>query len=119
MKVKDIISRKNIYPVFQPVVSLQTGEVYGYEAFTRIEKNVFHGTPLDLFKKAEEEGCVWDLDKLCRKTAIKMAKRLGLKKKIFKANTPKVEKQKTKFTSAFCPGQLAWSRCATASVSGV
>ncbi len=83
MKVKDIISRKNIYPVFQPVVSLQTGEVYGYEAFTRIEKNVFHGTPLDLFKKAEEEGCVWDLDKLCRKTAIKMAKRLGLKKKLF------------------------------------
>ena len=43
MKVKNaeefykILERKAIYPVFQPIVNLQTGEVAGYEALSRID----------------------------------------------------------------------------------
>lgn len=55
MKVKNadefykILERKAIYPVFQPIVNLQTGDVAGYEALSRIDR---HDTTLmisDLF----------------------------------------------------------------------
>lgn len=84
----DIISRKDIYPVFQPIVSLRSGDVYGYEAFTRMKNDVFPGTISELFKKAEEEGCAWKLDKLCRKAAVKTARNLGLKRALFINATP-------------------------------
>lgn len=51
MKVKNadefykILERKAIYPVFQPIVNLQTGDVAGYEALSRIDR---HDTTLRL-----------------------------------------------------------------------
>ena len=45
MKVKNadefykILERKAIYPVFQPIVNLQTGDVAGYEALSRIDRH--------------------------------------------------------------------------------
>ena len=60
MKVKNadefykILERKAIYPVFQPIVNLQTGDVAGYEALSRIDR---HDTTLmisDLFVIAEQ-----------------------------------------------------------------
>ena len=47
MKVKNadefykILERKAIYPVFQPIVNLQTGDVAGYEALSRIDRHDF------------------------------------------------------------------------------
>ena len=44
MKVKNadefykILERKAIYPVFQPIVNLQTGDVAGYEALRMLRK---------------------------------------------------------------------------------
>ena len=79
MKVKNadefykILERKAIYPVFQPIVNLQTGDVAGYEALSRIDR---HDTTLmisDLFVIAEQVGCVWKLEKLCRNKALKAA----------------------------------------------
>lgn len=35
----DIINRKKIKAVFQPVIDLQTSKVFGYEVFTRIQSN--------------------------------------------------------------------------------
>ena len=34
-----ILERKAIYPVFQPIVNLQTGRVSGYEALSRIDRS--------------------------------------------------------------------------------
>lgn len=105
MNVKDILTGKNFYPVFQPIVSLHSGEVYGYEAFSRTEKNVFSGSIERLFQKAEEQSCIWELDKLCRKNAIKMARRLGLKRKLFLNISPASLHEKT-FKEGFTQKQL-------------
>jgi EAL domain-containing protein (putative c-di-GMP-specific phosphodiesterase class I)/serine phosphatase RsbU (regulator of sigma subunit)/CBS domain-containing protein len=83
MDLDTIISKKNLYPVFQPVVSLETGEVFGYEALTRTEPDVFSGPITQLFSAAEKKGRLWELDKLCRKTAIKTARAMGLKRRLF------------------------------------
>lgn len=59
--------RSNIYHVFQPIVSTQTLEVIGYEAFLRshIESN-----PLALFNKARKEKIISKLDSMSIEQAI-------------------------------------------------
>ena len=37
MDLQKILSGKKIFPVFQPVVSLESGDIFGYAAFSRIE----------------------------------------------------------------------------------
>lgn len=37
--INDIISKKKIKAVYQPVIDLQSSSVYGYEVFTRIQSN--------------------------------------------------------------------------------
>jgi EAL domain-containing protein (putative c-di-GMP-specific phosphodiesterase class I)/serine phosphatase RsbU (regulator of sigma subunit) len=83
MDFNTILSRKNLYSVFQPVVSLETGDVYGYEALSRIDPDVFHGSITELFSLAEHKGRLWELEKLCRKTAIRTARALGLNHRLF------------------------------------
>lgn len=68
-----ILERKAIYPVFQPIVNLQTGRVSGYEALSRIDRSSTTLTISDLFVIAEQLGCVWKLEKLCRNKALKAA----------------------------------------------
>ena len=68
-----ILERKAIYPVFQPIVNLQTGRVSGYEALSRIDRSSTTLTISDLFVIAEQVGCVWKLEKLCRNKALKAA----------------------------------------------
>ena len=78
-----ILERKAIYPVFQPIVNLQTGEVVGYEALSRINKQDTNLMISDLFVIAEQMGCVWKLEKLCRNKALKVAADKPEKAKIF------------------------------------
>lgn len=66
-----ILERKSIYPMFQPIVNLQTGRVSGYEALSRIDRSSTTLTISDLFVIAEQVGCVWKLEKLCRNKALK------------------------------------------------
>ena len=69
----NIIEEKSIYAVFQPIVSLMTGEVKGYEALSRIDNARSKLSISELFEIAEETGAIWILEKLCRKKALKAA----------------------------------------------
>ena len=60
----EILEDKEIKPVFQPIVSLATGEVYGYEALSRITLKKTELTTDRLFTLAEKLGQVWNLEKL-------------------------------------------------------
>ena len=62
----DLIDTKQIYTVYQPIVSLTDGTILGYEALTRIamEDCSFHIE--EAFKIAEELDKVWELEALCR-----------------------------------------------------
>ena len=44
MNFDEILSGKNLYTVFQPIVSLETGDVFAYEALTRIDESVYIGS---------------------------------------------------------------------------
>ena len=67
----DIIEKERIYPVFQPIVSLETGEVHGYEALSRIIQPKRIQNPEELINVGLISGKIWDVEKLCRKKILK------------------------------------------------
>lgn len=78
-----IITGKRIYPVYQPIVSINKQEVFGFEALTRLqEAEVFKG-PLELFQFAGEEEKMYSLEKLARELSIHGCHGLKPNQKLF------------------------------------
>ena len=73
-QVSKIIEEKKLYPVYQPIVSLRTGELLGYEALSRISLLSCDFNIEELFSYAEQFQCLWNLEYICRKKALKEIK---------------------------------------------
>ena len=73
-QVNKIIEEKKLYPVYQPIVSLHTGELLGYEALSRISLDSCEFNIEELFSYAEQFQCLWNLEYICRKKALKEIK---------------------------------------------
>jgi diguanylate cyclase (GGDEF)-like protein len=65
-----ILDTQNIRMVYQPIVSLFDGSLFGYEALTRGPENSRFHAPSVLFEYAEKEGYLYELEKLAREKAI-------------------------------------------------
>ena len=72
----EILKKKQIQSVFQPIVSLRDGSVFGYEALSRGPLGSELHNPGTLFACAEALGKLWELESLCRVTAIETAQKL-------------------------------------------
>lgn len=68
--ISQIIEEKLIDTVFQPIVSLATGIVEGYEALSRITANNPELGIEGLFSWAKKNGYLWELEKVCRMRAL-------------------------------------------------
>jgi EAL domain-containing protein (putative c-di-GMP-specific phosphodiesterase class I) len=66
-----IVLQEQIRCVYQPVVGIQDGKVFGYEALVRGPQGTEWQSPLVLFRQAEEHGLGYELDCLCRKAAFR------------------------------------------------
>jgi len=70
-KLIEAIRKKSIYPYFQPIVSLRTGEVYGYEVLSRI----FYGSEVlrgdYVFSVADSLALTPDIDRILFLNTIK------------------------------------------------
>ena len=62
----------NVTSVYEPIVSVASKTVYGYEALARGPEGEFH-SPLALFGTAEREKLVFELDCLCRQCGLEGA----------------------------------------------
>ncbi|MDQ6418385.1 EAL domain-containing protein [Paenibacillus sp. LHD-117] len=78
-----IVAERTLYPVYQPIVSLRGGEIFGYEALTRLKDRSLFDGPLDLFDFAEKEGQVYALDRVARGLAIDGCVKLKEGQKLF------------------------------------
>lgn len=68
-----ILHHKQIKTVFQPIISLRDGSVLGHEVLSRITcKSEIENIEV-LFTIAEECNRLWDLELLCRITALEAA----------------------------------------------
>ncbi|MBV5317072.1 MAG: EAL and GGDEF domain-containing protein [Desulfobulbaceae bacterium] len=78
-----IIRQQNVKAVFQPIVHIQTRQIYGYEGLIRGPVNTVLHSPTRLFEAATWAGCVAELDLLCREVVIKRFAQLGLPGRLF------------------------------------
>ncbi len=82
-ELQQIIRKAAVDTVFQPVVDLQSGEVLGYEAFSRGPKNSPLETPRAMFAMSNRIGVSCDLDSICRDAALRASADVAEPGKIF------------------------------------
>lgn len=102
-----IIRRKEIKTVFQPIISLRDGGILGHEALSRITCESEIKNPEVLFNVAGKHNRLWELELLCRTTALEAAYKFMIppySKKLFinvNPNTMHDETFKRGFTKSF------------------
>jgi EAL domain-containing protein (putative c-di-GMP-specific phosphodiesterase class I) len=79
MSVFDLIARRRLRCLYQPIVDRRSGEIVGYEALARGPAGDALERPDVLFAGAREEGLLAELDWLCRATAFDGAIDAGLR----------------------------------------
>lgn len=83
LDIQKIILEKKIYSVFQNVVSLTNAETFGFEVYSKLDMNEKNVSIVSVFQKAVKDGSLIDLEKNCRKQALKSAWKQGRFKRLF------------------------------------
>jgi EAL domain-containing protein (putative c-di-GMP-specific phosphodiesterase class I) len=92
--LQKIISQNSILILFQPIVYLDNLRVLGYEALSRgPEDSGFEGSEI-LFTFAESTNMLLDLERLCRKNALRAAQSLNITHKLFLNSSAKALQDK-------------------------
>jgi diguanylate cyclase (GGDEF)-like protein len=78
-----ILKNKSITIVYQPIISLQNGDILGYEALMRGPEDSFIRSPLELIEVAKENNRIFELEMLSREKAISGAKELNKNMQLF------------------------------------
>lgn len=79
----DIIREQRLYPVFQPIVDLSTGECLGHEALIRGPRGTSLHSPYHLFNAAIRNHLLHRLELLCRRCSIESFSAQGMEGKLF------------------------------------
>ncbi len=74
--LQEIILAEGLTAVYQPIVDLQTGSIFGFEGLTRGPKKTPLEAPLALFSVAEEVNLLFELDRACFRNGLKAAANL-------------------------------------------
>lgn len=78
-----IIARNQLAPVYQPIVDLQQGTMFGYEGLIRGPANSPLHSPLALFEVAARHGHMASLEFACREVICSRFARFGIDGKLF------------------------------------
>lgn len=100
----DVIRNEEITTLFQPIVSLKDGSVFGAEALSRGPRDTVLESPNNLFDIARIYGKLWELEFLCRLKALENMAKSGHDFNIFINVDPQVindEKFRKGFTKEF------------------
>ncbi|MDI2589532.1 GGDEF domain-containing protein [Psychrobacillus sp. NEAU-3TGS] len=101
-----ILKERAIQTVFQPIISLHSGQIYGYEALSRGPANTVLHNPEMLFDYALKNGQLWELENLCRANALKCAHDLKAEGKLFLNVNPNIMND-SKFKQGFTKEYLS------------
>ena len=113
-QLRRILEMGLVRTVYQPVVDVQACRVVGFEALTRVPKGQFETVDL-LFKAAQDNDVLWNLERLCRRKAIESLPRMAPNQLLFMNFEPGSIDDPTLTDSTFlsslgaaglCPGQI-------------
>ncbi|WP_195763587.1 GGDEF domain-containing protein [Duganella guangzhouensis] len=79
----DILARRQLSALFQPIVHMQSGEIIAYEGLIRGPSDSPLHAPLNLFKAARANDLTVELEHLCRKVVLERFAELQLPGKLF------------------------------------
>ncbi|OAT86508.1 GGDEF domain-containing protein [Desulfotomaculum copahuensis] len=65
-----LLADRDIRVVYQPVVALDSGRIFGYEALSRGPEDSFFANPLNLLAFAEKNNQLYTLEKIMREKAL-------------------------------------------------
>jgi len=82
-ELKQLIRDEAIRTVWQPVVEMSSGAVFGYEALARGPKDSLFEMPRAMFALSGRVGAAGDLDRLCRAAAIREGAQVAADRKLF------------------------------------
>jgi EAL domain-containing protein (putative c-di-GMP-specific phosphodiesterase class I) len=82
-RLQDVLLGHQITTVFQPIVDLRTGSIHGFEALSRGPAGTQQHSPLSLFEAAEATDLVFELDRHCRRRALRTARDLPPPHRLF------------------------------------
>lgn len=80
---KEMLHKELFHAVYQPIVSLRTDSVLGWEALARGPAESYFQNPGVAFSFAEEMGLLFPLENLCRKKALQGVGKLDEGQKLF------------------------------------
>ncbi len=72
LALRRMVEPEDLSVVFQPIVQLESGSVFSYEALVRCRSTAFAGPP-ELFESAMASGCVGRLGRMIREIAIPLS----------------------------------------------
>ncbi|AGZ43419.1 hypothetical protein AFR_25775 [Actinoplanes friuliensis DSM 7358] len=81
--IHEVIDRRSVTPVFQPLIDIASGRVLGYEALSRGPAGTPWESPALLFAAARAVGRDSELDWVCRAAAYRAALDAGLEQTLF------------------------------------
>lgn len=84
----DIIRQRKLSAVFQPILNLHTGELYGYEGLIRGPEGSALHAPSRLFEAAARNNLLVEVEMLCRQIVLKSYVALKLPGKLFMNVSP-------------------------------
>ncbi|MQA37219.1 EAL domain-containing protein [Rugamonas sp. FT29W] len=79
----DILARRQLSALFQPIVHMQTGEIIAYEGLIRGPSDSPLHAPMNLFKVARANGLTVEVEHLCRRVVLERFAELDLPGKLF------------------------------------
>lgn len=83
IELANIFKQRNLKALFQPIIDLKTHAIFGHEALIRGPVNTSLHSPMNLFKVADEHGCLFEMDWLARTIAIDSFQRQQSKQLLF------------------------------------
>ena len=79
----DIIAKRNLSALFQPIIRMQTGEIIGYEGLIRGPSDSPLHAPMNLFRVARANQLTLQVEHLCRRVVLERFAELDLPGKLF------------------------------------
>lgn len=79
----DILARRRLTALFQPLIRTQTGEIIGYEGLIRGPSDSPLHAPMKLFGAARDHGLALEVEYLCRRVVLERFAELQLPGKLF------------------------------------
>ncbi|GJJ01991.1 diguanylate phosphodiesterase [Duganella rhizosphaerae] len=79
----DILARRQLSALFQPIVHMQSGDIIAYEGLIRGPSDSPLHAPMNLFKVARANGLTVEVEHLCRRVVLERFAELELPGKLF------------------------------------